>query len=422
MRSTTQVLLIAVLLGCYPSSDRGTEGRVLLVGVDGASPRIVRRLMAEGRLPNLEGISREGSHGLLRPGLPLWSPRIWNSIVTGKSPEKHGIEGFAVRVDEARTRLYASTDRRAHALWNIASAAGLEVGVVNWWNTYPPDVVRGVLITDHLLPREVAFRRKVLGAERVAGDAPITFPPEWSDRVQAAVRQATPHEESLTEHVSLPEWVPVAQLETYRREDELIVRLALEIEQRNRPDLLLVFLPGLDRVSHWLWGAIEPAGLYPAERRLSGPERAAASDALLGYYQYVDGLLQRLLDRYGPNDLALVVSDHGFEAGVDSLERTGQHVSERARNGIYFAVGPGVVSGQSDGATIREVDVAPTILAWLGLAVARDMDGRVAAFLEIASVSSIETYDGSPVQRLGAGASGAEEEMLERLRELGYIE
>ena len=39
-------------------------------------------------------------------------------------------------------RLYTSADRNGRALWNIASAAGLRVGVVNWWTTHPAEIVR----------------------------------------------------------------------------------------------------------------------------------------------------------------------------------------------------------------------------------------------------------------------------------------
>jgi hypothetical protein len=66
--------------------------------------------------------------------------------------------------------------------------------------------------------------------------------------------------------------------------------------------------------------------------------------------------------------------------------------------------------------------VTPTILAWLGLPVAQDMDGRVAAFLEASEVPRVPSYDAEPVERVGTGPSGADDALIEQLRALGYLE
>ena len=101
-------------------------------------------------------------------------PRIWNTIATGKVPEKHGITSFA-RKNQDESHLFLSTDRKVHALWNIASEAGMTVGVVNWWNTYPPARIDGVMVSDHILATEIEGRRKMMGAESVPTGA-LVFP------------------------------------------------------------------------------------------------------------------------------------------------------------------------------------------------------------------------------------------------------
>ena len=67
-------------------------------------------------------------------------------------------------------------------------------------------------------------------------------------------------------------------------------------------------------------------------------------------------------------------------------------------------------------------DVTPTILTWLGLPVARDMDGRPAPFLELPTGEPVATYDTTPIERMGEGDSPAEQAILERLRALGYLD
>jgi predicted AlkP superfamily phosphohydrolase/phosphomutase len=161
---------------------------VLLVGIDGASLRVAQPMLVDGRLPHLAQLAREGVSGPLRSRLPLASPRIWNTIVTGKQPEKHGIRSF-VRREGDHLELLLSSDRHTHALWNIASDAGLKSGVVNFWNTHPPERIDGVMVSDHLLVSEVEGRQTLAHAA-AAPRGPVVFPREGRPRRVAAAAGA----------------------------------------------------------------------------------------------------------------------------------------------------------------------------------------------------------------------------------------
>ena len=67
-------------------------------------------------------------------------------------------------------------------------------------------------------------------------------------------------------------------------------------------------------------------------------------------------------------------------------------------------------------------DITPTILAWLGLPVGDDMDGAVASFLERPDSGRVATHDAEAIGRADGRPSGADEDILEDLRALGYIE
>lgn len=421
----------ALGLGCEEERARSggdavaREGRVLLVGIDGATLRVANPLLEQGRLPNLERIARAGVYGPLRAHLPLASPRIWTSIATGKAPAKHGILNFAHDDDDGVKRLYLSVDRKVHALWNIASEAGLTVGVVNWWNTYPVEKVEGVLVSDHLIPMDFEGRQKMTGA-RVRDRGPIVFPPEWEPRVEALVAESgrvTAFEDPFADADAFPGWAGAERLSRRFENDEDVERIALALEAELRPDLLMVFLPGIDRICHVLWGALEPIAAYPkAPPSFSEEERRASANAIDRYYEFTDALIGRLLDRYDDDDLVLVVSDHGFEAGRGMGFLTGVHDSPNAADGVIFARGPGIAPATGGRRRVTVNDVTPTILAWLGLAVADDMDGRPVPFLHREVVARVATYDDRAIERLGTGPSGAEEEILENLRALGYLE
>jgi uncharacterized protein YbaP (TraB family) len=399
-------------------------GRVLLVGIDGATLRIIRPLLEAGRLPHLAAIARAGTSGSLRSHQPIYSPRIWNSIATGKSPAQHGIEGFTFQDAAGQQRLYLSSHRKAHALWNIVSAAGKKVAVVNWWNTYPPEVVNGVMISDHAKPARLAELRNLTGAEPLDEGASV-FPADWQRRaVEIFTRRVglPGLEDPFLGNLGLSEWMKKEELSKRFRDDAATARIALEVEAEQHPDLMMVFLPGIDRVSHRLWGAVEAPERYTQPLDMSAQQRDAARQALHAYYSYSDALIGLLSTSYGENDLVMVVSDHGFEAGSHLGDLTGVHASEAALDGILFARGNGISPG-SDPGPVSVNDITPTVLAWLGLPIGEDMDGRSASFLRPAQpVGTIATHDTSAIERLGVAPSGKEEEILDQLRALGYID
>ncbi len=71
---------------------------------------------------------------------------------------------------------------------------------------------------------------------------------------------------------------------------------------------------------------------------------------------------------------------------------------------------------------VRVVDVTPTLLAWLGLPLARDMDGAPAGFLDAPSRPPIETYDTTSIERVGETSLETEQRLIEELHELGYLD
>ena len=111
-------------------------------------------------LPNLAALRKRGTWGELETIVPTRSPAIWNTIATGQPPSRHGVETFtSLRVNGVngplkRTRkphavgfrtLYEllqrwgevaegpvpSSARRVPAFWNLATAAGSPVAVVD---------------------------------------------------------------------------------------------------------------------------------------------------------------------------------------------------------------------------------------------------------------------------------------------------
>jgi predicted AlkP superfamily phosphohydrolase/phosphomutase len=400
-------------------------GRVLLLGIDGASMRVIGPLLEAGRLPNLAAIAEAGAQGTIRSQLPIDSPPVWNSVVTGVTPKKHGIRSFAYKDESGEKHLFLSTDRKVPALWNILSEAGFSVGVVNFWNTYPPDRINGVMISDHVLAREVEGRAMISQTAKPEAGTTV-YPEAWAERIQTILVTNAPFTSVPNPfregNEALPEWVLVHDLVRRYEEDGALARIALAIEAEIRPDLLMVLLPGVDRVSHHLWGNMEPAEKYPPRLRPDDTARAAGRAALESYYQYVDEIFGLLAQDFGPGDLVLVMSDHGFEAGTALMYLTGKHEGEDAIDGIFFARGRGISPGTSPG-KIHVLDVTPTLLAWFGVPVGADMDGVPMAFLESSRhATRTASHADTPVEKVTTTPSGVEDDIIERLRMIGYLE
>jgi hypothetical protein len=341
-------------------------------------------------------------------------------------PDKHGITAWVHETEDGGKRLQLATDRKVPAIWNITSAFGLSNGVVNWLNSYPPEKIRGVVVSDFAIAGQRDARERVFaGRQSAAGplDLGVTYPPDWAQNVDRVAREGKPlllRENPFGGNDAFPPWMGQVIPAQSFRDDDLVTRIALEVDAQVRPSLLMVYLAGIDQVSHHLWGALEPPELYPRDLVFTGSQRRATREALEEYYVYTDQLIGKLVERFDPADLVMVVSDHGFEAGVVAQGMTGAHDSPAAQDGVIFAQGGRVhAGGSTDGMYVD--DVTPTILAWLGLPVGLDMDGHVAKFLDVRSFATVSSHDGIPIERATSQKMDIEDAIIDKLRGLGYV-
>jgi hypothetical protein len=164
--------------------------------------------------------------------------------------------------------------------------------------------------------------------------------------------------------------------------------------------LLAVRYAGLDAVGHYYLRYARPEEFGDVTEN----ERRQFGRVLDDYYAYVDSLVGDAMASLAEGDLLLVVSGFGMEpltVGKRVLERvagnprfSGTH--ERAPDGFLLAYGTAVASARPSRGAV--VDVAPTLLYFLGLPVARDMDGFARtdlftpAFNEQRTITFIPTY------------------------------
>ena len=138
--------------------------RVVILGLDGLDPVLVRRWMREGHLPHLAKLAETGCFHNLATTFPSMSPVAWSSFATGVDASKHNIFDFLSRDLRSHMPVLSSTDIRA-------AEKVLRIGRYEIPLSTPP--IR-------FLRRSKSFW-KILGEHYVPCHVlrvPITFPPE----------------------------------------------------------------------------------------------------------------------------------------------------------------------------------------------------------------------------------------------------
>jgi predicted AlkP superfamily phosphohydrolase/phosphomutase len=420
----TGLLLVVLAAGC--GGEVPEHLRVTVVGIDGATWRVIDPLLERGELPTLAGLLARGVRGPLRSEVPLNSPPVWTTIATGVSRARHGIRAFATYSGE----LVSSRQRRRPALWLLASRAGLRSLVIGWWGTYPAEEIDGVVISERALKTREADLLALFPPGRPAEASHLTYPREALTWLGEALLAAP--------DLSAVKIEGVRVARTMRAEDRAVMRATLAAREREGPfDLEMILLRGVDPVSHYFWKFYEPeASAYTAGERPSPAQVERFGGVVEAHYRFVDDLLAEMLAEDDPARVVLLVSDHGFEAGHQRFHTkailSGTHEGAAAIDGIFVAAGGPLRRGVAvAGLTIY--DVAPTVLHLLGLPVPEDLEGRVAAaaldpdWLARHPPRYAAPDAGPPVAlprdlRAAEPESPVDEDLREELRALGYLE
>ena len=86
---------VASLLAARPVS--ASAPRVVVLGFDGADHALVKKMMDEGKLPNLSALAKKGGFTQLLPTIPAQTPVSWSTFSTGLSPGRTLIFDFLKR-------------------------------------------------------------------------------------------------------------------------------------------------------------------------------------------------------------------------------------------------------------------------------------------------------------------------------------
>lgn len=398
------------------SAEARPRPQILLVGLPTASLDLLLPLAERGGLPFLDQALRGGARGRLAPTAPVRSTPAWTTVATGRLPYRHGLpdeEGHPVpllgagaplrllpialarlpgeRLLFGRAQPLGASELLVPAAWTTLARLGLAAAVVDWPASTPAALSDGAwVISDRFFddPRSAGACSPADLAE-----VALRFRPTLEERDELPAAAGLPNASaSLARALAGDRW-----------RQGVARRLLAE-----RRDLALLWLrlPGLATAAAESFGGFAAVEFDGSRGRA---ERRAAEE-LAAYFAEVDRLLAELWQASEAAERVLVVvAPWGGERPTRAARLWGQlsgdpqvggRVAE-ASDGLLLLFGSGVRPG-TELPRLRAVDLLPTLFYRLGLAVARDLDGRVLTeafepgFLARTPLAFVPSYDALP--------------------------
>lgn len=238
--------------------------RLVLIGVDGGSWDLLDPMIRAGELPHFQGLIDRGVSADLASVMPLFSPPVWTSIATGRSPEAHGVDFF-----------YANRfSIKVPTIWERLSAGGVRVGLYDYLVTWPPREYPGGFVVPGWLRRDQSV-----------------WPSDLFQRI------GIPWYAYSVVSLGGPEKVVA------NSERELVEkpRTWNRLWKEMKPDVGAVTFYALDVMGHRYWN----------------------QDVMHRTARGLDRALGEILANLGPDDHVLIASDHGFQASDSPTRRWG---------------------------------------------------------------------------------------------------
>lgn len=256
----------------------GSVQRVAVIGLDGATFDLIEPGVVSGDLPTFQRLIEQGAYGRLRSTIHPLSPQAWTTFMTGKNAGKHGVFDFLMkRPGSYHFILTHGGHRRGATLWQLLSQAGKRCLVINVPFTYPPEHIKGVMISGFDAPR---------------ADRSLSAPPEAYEELVHALGEYCLHQMypigwRRAEYQAILEWEIANRVRTAR----------YFIEGVNW-DFFMLVVNATDLAQHLFWAEWEdPSSLY--------------HNLIPNVYRAVDRALGQLWELLGHDTTLLVISDHG---------------------------------------------------------------------------------------------------------------
>ena len=179
--------------------------------------------------------------------------------------------------------------RLVPALWNITSWADRKVSVVNWNAAYPAEKIKGVFIAHKITYNNMSDKK--------------IYPPEWRNKIKEIKPLSFNKIKSKLVKIKDP------QIATTYTDDGYTAAIAKEIIINEKPDLMMVYLTGIDILSHIYWKYYQPESSEHTFD-VSADDIALYGSVITNHYEFIDHIIGELKS-IAPEYTLIILSDHG---------------------------------------------------------------------------------------------------------------
>jgi predicted AlkP superfamily phosphohydrolase/phosphomutase len=253
--------------------------RVLVIAMAEATFDLLLPMAKAGKLPTFSRLMAQGASGPLASQMPMVTPQMCGTVVTGRSPGEHGLMDFWQRGADGRFRETDGTFLRVPPIWRVLSERGTPCAILNVPFTYPPEEIEGVMISGE--------------------DAPGAHP-------------SIAHPRSLYGELT-ERFGPYPLKDTFpggRRKEDYLTLITRDVERqssifahvlREKPwQFGMIFFSHTAMVQHYFWAD-------HASEDAANPFRGVVESA----YVALDKAVARLMEAAGPDTNVFVISDSG---------------------------------------------------------------------------------------------------------------
>jgi len=333
--------------------------KVTILNLEGLSFDFLFPLVNKKVLPSFAYLMNNGSWGHLSGFTPSDSAVLRRTLRTGKLPGKHR------RLSDVQYRIPGFPGALEVVPRFILFRQLKQIGFLSIEPFNPPPAVKDI---EMIYGEEQAVVVRTEDLSREIREAPGTAGAPATDKLFLSLFKDLQNETAPVRRI----------LEDALIRDRTTEERAFQARQELPPQLFFLTLDGLADVQSYFYKYSDPADfgdIRPDEIQKFGT-------VIERYYHYYDQIISKYTAAMKDEEILIVCSAYGVEPlpfwkrlvewVLGNADISAYH--EQGPDGAVFVYGPGVARGRSaDG--IRLADIAPTVLYYAGLPVAKDMDG-----------------------------------------------
>jgi predicted AlkP superfamily phosphohydrolase/phosphomutase len=258
-------------------SKKGSNKKVVVLGLDGVPFSLLERFIKEGLMPNLDKLTEKGTFAPMTAPIPEVSSTSWSTFMTGVNPGKHGIYGFTeLQGNSYRWRFPNFNDLKSETLWDIAGRYNKRSIVLNVPSTYPARELNGIITAGFV---SLDLQKATYPQSAYEYLQKIDY------KMDVDTRKAKESSEALAENIQQTFYVRKRALLHFLENDEW--------------NLFIGVVTETDRLHHYLWIALQD-------------EQHPQHKFFLDFYKDLDTFIGEMFRRTENEIPFLIISDHGF--------------------------------------------------------------------------------------------------------------